>query len=124
MSPSLSDRVPSVDVTEAMALIAGDAVLFDVRDGHEWAAGHVRHSVHVPIDEVSTATPYTTHVRRVVVLSRTGRRASEVVVHLRAAGVDAVVLRGGLRAWLDAGGELIADDGREPRIVGPQHTHG
>jgi len=121
MSPSLSDRIPSVDVAEAMTLIGGDAVLLDVRDAHEWAAGRVRHSVHIPSSEVSTATPYTTHVRRVVVVSRTGRRASDAVAHLRAAGVDAVVLRGGLRAWLEAGGELVADDDREPRIVGPKH---
>jgi len=121
MSTSLSDRIPSVDVAEAMALMDGDAVLLDVRDAHEWAAGHVRHSVHIPSGEVSTATPYTTHVRRVVVVSRTGRRASDAVAHLRASGVDAVVLRGGLRAWLEAGGELIADDDRPPRIVGPKH---
>ena len=55
------------------------------------------------------------------VASRTGRRAAAAVVHLRAAGVDAVVLHGGLRAWVDAGGELVADGDREPRIVGPKH---
>jgi len=120
MSTSSSDRIPSVDVTEAMALLGGDSVLVDVRDEHEWAAGHVRHSVHIPSQEVSTATPYTTQVRRVVVVSRTGRRAADAAKHLRAAGVDAVVLHGGLRAWLEAGGELVADDGRSPRIVGPK----
>ena len=121
MSTSTGARVPSVETGEAVALLAGDALMLDVRDAHEWAAGHARHSVHIPMADLSTATPYTTHVRRVVVASRTGRRAAAAVVHLRAAGVDAVVLHGGLRAWVDAGGELVADGDREPRIVGPKH---
>ena len=46
-----------------------------------------------------------------------GRRAAEAVVHLRAGGLDAHRLEGGLRAWRDAGGELVSSSGREPRIV-------
>ena len=117
MSTTLSGRVPSIEPIEAMDLLVGDALLLDVRDGHEWERGHARHSVHIPLEDLSTATPYTTHVRRVIVVSRTGRRATEAVTHLRAAGVDAVVLHGGLRAWVAAGGELVADAGHEPTVA-------
>jgi rhodanese-related sulfurtransferase len=122
MSTSVSGRAPSVEAAEAMTLLTGDALMLDVRDASEWAHGHAPHSVHIAMDDLSTATPYTTHVRRVVVVSRTGRRATEAVVHLRAAGVDAVVLHGGLHAWVDAGGELVADDGRQPRIAAHRGT--
>jgi rhodanese-related sulfurtransferase len=117
MSTTVSGRVPSVDVTEAAALLLGDALMLDVRSEHEWAVGHAPHSVHIRMEELSTATPYTTHVRKVIVASRTGRRATEAVVHLRAAGVDAVVLHGGLRAWASVGAELVADGDRPPRIA-------
>ena len=119
MTTSAAAGTPSVGAEEAMGLLGGDAILVDVRDEREWAAGHARHAIHIPLDEVSTSTPYTTRTRRVIVVSRSGRRAREAVVHLRVAGVDAVVLHGGLRAWVDAGGELVTDAGREPRIVGP-----
>ena len=122
MTSPAAGATPSVDPQEAMELLGGDALLVDVRDAREWAAGHPRHAIHIPLDEVSSSTPYTTRTRRVIVLSRSGRRAREAVVHLRVAGVDAVVLQGGLRAWVDAGGELVADDGREPRIVAPRRT--
>jgi rhodanese-related sulfurtransferase len=117
MSTSVSGRVPAVEPAEAMTALAGDALLLDVRDAHEWAAGRAAHSVHIPLDGLSTATPYTTRVRRVIVVSRTGRRATEAVARLRAAGVDAVLLHGGLRAWVASGGELVAEAGHEPHIA-------
>jgi rhodanese-related sulfurtransferase len=100
-----------------MTALSGDALLLDVRDAHEWASGRAAHSVHIPLGELSTATPYTTRVRQVIVVSRSGRRATEAVARLRAAGIDAVLLHGGLRAWVTAGGELVADDDHEPRIT-------
>jgi rhodanese-related sulfurtransferase len=117
MSTSASERVPSIEPAAAMAAMSGDALLLDVRDAHEWAAGRAAHSVHIPLAGLSTATPYTTRVRQVIVVSRTGRRASEAVARLRAAGVDAVLLHGGLRAWVSAGGELDADVGHEPHVA-------
>jgi rhodanese-related sulfurtransferase len=106
----------TVEPDEAMALLIGDAVMIDVRDQKEWSAGHAPHAIHIPLADISGSTPFTTRTRSVVVVSRSGRRATEAVIHLRAAGVDAVVLRGGLHAWALAGGELVADPGREPRI--------
>ena len=122
MTSSASSRLPSVEPDEARELLSGDALMIDVRDAHEWAAGHSPHSVHVPLDSLSTSIPYTTHERRVIVVSRSGRRAKQVVVRLRAAGIDAVLLDGGLRAWIRAGGEFVADHGRTPHIVGPTHS--
>lgn len=120
MSSPLVDGTPAVEPDEAMMLLGGDAVMLDVRDDHEWSAGRAPHSIHIPLAEISASTPYTTRTRRVIVVSRSGRRAREAVLHLRAAGVDAVVLHGGLRGWLAVGGDLVADSG-EPRLVGPEH---
>ena len=121
MSTPLAGRTPAIEPDEAMVLLGGEALMIDVRDAHEWAAGHALHAIHIAMDDLSGSTPYTTRTRRVIVVSRSGRRAQQAVIHLRAAGVDAVVLHGGLRAWVAAGGELVSDVGREPRIVGPQH---
>jgi len=117
MSTSISGRVPSIEPAEAMTALSGDALLLDVRDAHEWAAGRPAHAVHIPLADLSTATPYTTRVRQVIVVSRTGRRATEAVAHLRAAGIDAVLLHGGLRAWVAAGGDLVAEPGHEAHIA-------
>ncbi|MFN8158391.1 MAG: rhodanese-like domain-containing protein [Candidatus Nanopelagicales bacterium] len=110
-------HVPGVGVVEARAWIASGAEMIDVRDEHEWAAGHSPHSVHVPMSTLSDATTVLSRAHPLVVVSRSGRRAAEAVVHLRAGGLDAHRLEGGLRAWRDAGGELASSSGREPRIV-------
>lgn len=111
------DRVPGIDVDEAMRLLQGDAQLLDVRDEKEWAAGHAPHSVHVPMAELSDATTWMWRERRIVVVSRSGRRAAEAVRHLRSAGVDAVRLDGGMHAWQRSGGALVSDTGRPAHVV-------
>ena len=111
------DRVPGIDVDEAVRLLTGDAQLIDVRDAKEWAVGHAPHSVHVPMVELSDASTWLWRTRRVVVASRSGRRAAEAVRHLRAAGVDAVRLEGGMHAWQHAGQELVSDTGRPAHIT-------
>jgi rhodanese-related sulfurtransferase len=112
-----TDRIPGVDVVEARAMIEAGAEMIDVRDEHEWAAGRCQHSVHVPMAGLSTATTVLSRVHPLIVVSRSGRRAAEAVVHLRAAGIDAVRLEGGLHAWRDAGGELTSSTGRPPRVL-------
>jgi rhodanese-related sulfurtransferase len=113
---SHDDRVPGIDVDEAALLLEGDAQLVDVRDDKEWAAGHAPHSVHVTMAELSKATTWIWRERRVVVVSRSGRRAADAVSHLRSAGVDAVRLEGGMHAWQRAGHALVSDTGRPPRV--------
>ena len=41
----------SVDEAREM-LYGGNAVVIDVRDPNEWAAGHVKGAIHVPVDDV------------------------------------------------------------------------
>jgi rhodanese-related sulfurtransferase len=117
MTSSATDRVPGATVSEVFALLEGEAQLIDVRDDKEWAAGHSPHSVHVPMSELSDATTWITRTRRVIVASRSGRRAADAARHLRAAGVDAVRLEGGMHAWARAGGPLVADGDRTPHVT-------
>jgi rhodanese-related sulfurtransferase len=109
--------VLAVEPGEAMTLVASNALMIDVRDEKEWQAGHAVHSIHIPLPEISNATTFTTRTRRVILVSRSGRRAFDAMTHLRAAGVDAVILKGGLHAWRAAGGEIVADGGKDPRIT-------
>lgn len=110
-------RVPGIGVVEARAILGSGAEMIDVRDEHEWEAGHSPHSVHVPMTGLSDATTVLSRAHPLVIVSRSGRRAAEAVLHLRAAGIDAVRLEGGLHAWREAGGELESSTGRPPRVI-------
>lgn len=110
-------HIATVTAEEAQALVAEDAVFLDVRDEADWDAGHVMHSVHVSLDDITTHVAHASRQRRVIVASRCGVRAEEAVRHLRTGGVDAVVLEGGLLAWQAAGGEFVATGGGPACLV-------
>lgn len=48
-------NIEAVRPREAAVLRDGGAVLLDVRETDEWAAGHAPGAVHVPLAEVSAA---------------------------------------------------------------------
>ena len=115
-TPELPD-VPGVDVPGALKLLDGDAVLLDVREQNEWDAGHAPHAVHIPLRLLSEATAWTSRQRQVVVVCRSGRRSAYATAALRAAGVDAVNLLGGMQAWRYAGADVVADHGITPTVI-------
>ncbi|MEE1930057.1 rhodanese-like domain-containing protein [Streptomyces sp. TRM 70351] len=101
--------IPTVDV----GAVPADAFLLDVREPDEWAAGHARGAVHVPIGEVTARVGELTEQAgdaRVFVVCRVGGRSAQVTGFLAAQGVDAVNVDGGMLAWAAAGRPLVAGD--------------
>ncbi|MFN2494825.1 MAG: rhodanese-like domain-containing protein [Pseudonocardiaceae bacterium] len=110
---SSPDQVPSepVGLDEAHRLLSsGAAILLDVREQHEWDAGHAVEAVHMPIGELDAAAlpPGT----QIITTCRSGGRGSRAAVVLAGAGLPARSLAGGMRAWQDAGLPLESADGR------------
>lgn len=110
-------RKPSVSAADAIEQVAGGATLLDVRDNREWNAGHAPGAVHIPVDQVAgTAVRRLPKGKPVIVVCRSGSRASSATTTLRTLGIEAVNLRGGVRAWESAGGRVVGK-GNRPGIV-------
>lgn len=109
----------TVEVAEAARLVADDvAILLDVRESGEWHAGHVPGARHVPLGVIGALDPATLPAgRAVVVVCRSGVRSMKATFILRAVGVPARNLTGGMRAWAAAGLPVTADDGRPGTVV-------
>ncbi len=105
-----------VGPTEAQALVAQGAVLVDVRERSEWIAGRAPNAVHMPLGGVAGQVDRLPQDRQVVVVCRSGNRSAQATSLLRRAGLDAVNLDGGMRAWAAAGLPVVAD-GRKPGRV-------
>lgn len=107
--------VPETSPHDAAARAAdGEALLLDVREPAEWQAGHVAGAVPLPLRQLTPeAVP---SGRPVIVVCRSGNRSGRATAVLRAAGLDAVNLAGGLLAWAGAGLPLVTDDG-SPGVV-------
>ncbi|HEV7205968.1 MAG TPA: rhodanese-like domain-containing protein [Jatrophihabitans sp.] len=109
--------VPTVSVD---SLPAG-ALLLDVREPDEWAAGRIAGALHIPMTELprrmteepAPLAPDTD----IVVVCKVGGRSAQVTAWLCRQGYSAANLSGGMLAWEHAGHAMEADGGATPRVV-------
>lgn len=90
---------------QQLAALGPSARVIDVREPHEWDAGHIDHAVLVPlatvperIEAFGDTTAY--------VVCRSGARSGRVCEFLMAQGLDVVNVAGGMVAWADAGFDI------------------
>ncbi len=101
-------RQPAVSAAEALALVGDGATVLDVRENAEWNAGHAPGAIHIPAAQVAAqAGRRLPKERQVIVVCRSGSRARSATTTLKGMGVEAVTLRGGMRAWESAGGRVV-----------------
>ncbi|MFC0596887.1 rhodanese-like domain-containing protein [Streptomyces palmae] len=102
-----SGPLPEVDA----AVVPSDALLLDVREDDEWAAGHAEGALHIPMGQVvarfGELTEAAADGRRVHVVCRSGGRSAQVAQYLIQQGLDAVNVGGGMRAWDAAGRPMV-----------------
>ncbi|GAB3143289.1 rhodanese-like domain-containing protein [Micromonospora sonneratiae] len=103
-----------LDPVTAHHLVGRGALLVDVREPDEWAAGHAPAAIHVPLGELDPAA--LPAGRDIIAVCRSGRRSGRAVDELRAAGRSARNLAGGMQAWAAADLPVRDDQGR-PGIV-------
>ncbi|QIG39857.1 hypothetical protein G5T42_10470 [Microbacterium sp. 4R-513] len=89
------------------AALAG-AVILDVREDDEVALGMIPGSRHVPLGELLADPSTVPATGRVVVVCQVGMRARRAAEALRAVGVDAEVLAGGIEAWQASGASRMS----------------
>jgi len=95
----------SVDTNEAIRLVNREkAVLVDVCDPAEYAAGHAIGARNVPLGQIDGSKDLPSNKAvPIVLMCASGSRSSRAAAALRKAGHEKVVsLSGGLRAWRDA----------------------
>lgn len=101
--------VPQVDPAQAEKLAADGALMLDVREPDEWAAGHIPGATHTPLGVLDPAAVPTDRV--VIAACRSGNRSGKAAARLLAAGVDVRDLAGGMQAWAAHGHTVTRDDG-------------
>ncbi|MFH8435568.1 rhodanese-like domain-containing protein [Streptomyces sp. NPDC085942] len=113
---------PRVTVEEAHSRTSGaqpDAVLLDVREKPEWAAGRAPGAVHVPLTELAVGGPLPAEAqgRPLVVICRSGQRSQQAAKLLVERGAQAVDVEGGMNAWSGAGHPVVDECGNSGRII-------
>jgi thioredoxin len=88
-----------VDLDTFAARHAEGGYVLDVREPYEYAGGHVPGSVLVPMNDVPGRLDELPRDRVVHVICESGHRSRSVADWLRAQGVDAVNVAGGVGEW-------------------------
>jgi rhodanese-related sulfurtransferase len=97
-----------------------ECLVLDVRHPHEWEAGHIEGSVHLPLDQLGIRLGEVATDRPVVAVCRSGPRSVLAATYLRGQGRQVDHLEGGVTAWVEAGLPLVAAGGGAGRVVSPE----
>lgn len=105
--------------TPAVAVdqLPADAVLLDVREPDEWAAGHVQGATHVPLADVPDRLAELPGADPLYVVCRSGQRSGRAVQWLQQQGIASVNVTGGMQAWAAAGKPMVSDTAAAPTVA-------
>jgi rhodanese-related sulfurtransferase len=104
---------PSTSAEQAhQAARRRDVLILDVRERHEWRAGHAPGSKNIPLSTLQARTASLARARRYIVVCRSGSRSRGATAQLRNAGLDVVNLKGGTHSWIRAGLPLEPRNGK------------
>lgn len=104
--------------TARVADLTGDALLLDVREPDEWAAGHIEGATHIPMSGLMQRLDEVPKEGDVVVVCKVGGRSAQVTAYLMQQGWTNVRnLDGGVVAWVHAGRPLVSENGAPPTVL-------
>lgn len=105
----------------AAALKAGEALLVDVREPHEFAAERIHGALLHPLSTFDPAALPSDSARPVILQCGSGKRSGDALARCAAAGVPVSAhLAGGIMAWKAAGLPTVAVDPATGRVIDPQ----
>jgi rhodanese-related sulfurtransferase len=108
----MPQQVPAVPADQ----VPDDAVVLDVREDDEWAAGHIDGATHIAMGEVPSRLDDLPEGDPLYVTCRGGGRSARVTAWLNANGYDAVNVAGGMGAWEAAGRPMVSETGQQPFV--------
>jgi len=106
-----------VPARQAADLMRRGAILLDVREGHEWQAGHAPGARHIPLGRLAERKSELPDGRPVITVCRSGMRSAKAAALLTRDGREVHNLTGGMHAWARAGLPVIAKGGVPGRVA-------
>ncbi|MEU3563881.1 rhodanese-like domain-containing protein [Kitasatospora sp. NPDC006786] len=97
----------------------GAAVLLDVREAAEYAAGHAPGALHQPLIGLVAGVPLPPAAagRTVLAICRSGHRSQRAAELLAQRGVEVLNVAGGMNAWALSGLPVTTPDGSAGHVI-------
>ena len=131
MGDKTPNKVEELTLEAAQQKLDAGALLLDVRNKDEWDAGHAPQARYLPLPRLredpaaalgeirfwlENRSPDATS-SEVVVVCRSGQRSLKAAEILISHGIPASNLAGGMKAWAEAGLEMVAEGSDEPKVI-------
>ena len=114
----MDDRLEvGLSAVEARETVRSGALLLDVREDEEWAAGHAPEATHLALSRLAEEAGNLPRDRLIICVCHVGARSAAVAAALVGAGWDAINLEGGMEAWLSAGLPVVRAAGAPGLVV-------
>ena len=106
--PAVLDLAVNVDPAAVEELYQrDDVIILDVREDHEYAAGHIPGATLVPLGQIPNRLEEIPTDKTVIAVCRSGNRSGQATKFLRQQGFENVHnMTGGMNAWSQAGYEI------------------
>lgn len=101
-------QVPTVTVHDLVDPVTDGWIVLDVREPHEWAAGHIDGALHIPLRELPIRIADLDPQARTLVVCHVGGRSARATAWLHQQGHDVANLAGGMDAWEALGRPVVA----------------
>jgi rhodanese-related sulfurtransferase len=95
----------------AQALADGTAQVIDVREQHEWDAGRIPGTIHIPLGQLASSASEIASDKPVVFSCFSGSRSAMAAQAFRASGYEAYSMAGGIQLWDNQRRPLEPEDG-------------
>ena len=118
MASELDERIDPKRARELIAREGAQAV--DLQDDDDYRAGHIAGSTRADADDLDGAVEPLDEDRPVIVICADGERSAAVAAELRERGLQAAVLKGGIKAWASDGLPIQPREAEE--FEGPKRT--
>lgn len=101
-----------VTIDELERAIAEGKFVVDVREDHEFEAGHVPNAHHIPLSTVPDRTADIPAGEQIWIICQGGVRSMKAANFLEAQGFNVVSVAGGTGAWISAGKEVSFEESK------------
>jgi rhodanese-related sulfurtransferase len=106
----------TIDACTAREITESGGLLVDVRSQAEWNAGHAPAAKHIPVELINCRASELPSGVPIVTVCKSGVRSASAARSLAAKGFEASSVRGGMNSWRQAGGRVVAKNGREGTV--------
>jgi rhodanese-related sulfurtransferase len=105
------DESTELEPERVAEVLAEGWQVIDVREPHEWEAGRIADTRHIPVGRLTAEAATVDRERPVVFYCRVGSRSTLAADAFRASGYDAYNLVGGIAEWVRRGLPIEPADG-------------